>query len=89
MIAVACASEPDRLARNFDHGGKVIGLFQRGVIQEIRTFAKTRFQDDNLLAIAVEFGMANQYVRDLSVNIQPAFAKNYAEHFPWKSTTRI
>ena len=28
----------DRLARNFDDGGKVIGLLQRGIIQEIRTF---------------------------------------------------
>ena len=26
----------DRLARNFDDGGKIIGLLQRGVIQEIR-----------------------------------------------------
>src|SRR5882672_300985 len=26
-----------RLARNFDDGGKIIGMLQRGVIQEIRT----------------------------------------------------
>ena len=60
----------DRLARNFDDGGKLIGLLQRGVIQEIRTFEKTYLPNDNVLTIAVEFGMANQYVRDLSVNIQ-------------------
>ena len=60
----------DRLARNFDDGGKIIGLLQRGVIQEIRTFEKTYLPNDNVLMIAVEFGMANQYVRDLSVNIQ-------------------
>jgi DNA invertase Pin-like site-specific DNA recombinase len=60
----------DRLARNFDDGGKIIGLLQRGVIQEIRTFEKTYLPGDNVLMIAVEFGMANQYVRDLSVNIQ-------------------
>ena len=60
----------DRLARNFDEGGKIIGLLQRGVIQEIRTFEKTYLPNDNVLTIAVEFGMANQYVRDLSVNIQ-------------------
>jgi DNA invertase Pin-like site-specific DNA recombinase len=60
----------DRLARNFDDGGKIIGLLQRGVIQEIRTFEKTYLPNDNVLMIAVEFGMANQYVRDLSVNIR-------------------
>ena len=60
----------DRLARNFDDGGKIIGLLQRGVIQEIRTFEKSYLPSDNVLMIAVEFGMANQYVRDLSVNIR-------------------
>jgi len=60
----------DRIARNFDDGGKVIGMLQRGQIQEIRTFEKTYLPTDNVLMIAVELGMANQYVRDLSVNIQ-------------------
>ena len=60
----------DRLARNFDDGGKIIGLLQRGIIREIRTFEKTYLPTDNVLMIAVELGMANQYVRDLSVNIR-------------------
>ena len=60
----------DRLARNFDDGGKIIGMLQRGVIQEIRTFEKSYLPSDNVLTIAVELGMANQYVRDLSVYIQ-------------------
>jgi len=60
----------DRLARNFDDGGKIIGLLQRGVIQEIRTFEKSYLPSDNVLLIAVELGMANQYVRDLSMNIR-------------------
>ena len=60
----------DRIARNFDDGGKVIGMLQRGQIQEIRTFEKTYLPTDNVLMIAVELGMANQYIRDLSVNIQ-------------------
>src|ERR1700719_395000 len=60
----------DRLARNFDDGGRLIGMLQRGVIQEIRTFEKTYLPTDNVLTIAVELGMANQYVRDLSVNIR-------------------
>ena len=60
----------DRLARNFDDGGKIIGLLQRGVIREIRTFEKSYLPTDNVLMIAVELGMANQYVRDLSLNIR-------------------
>ena len=60
----------DRLARNFDDGGKIIGMLQRGAIQEIRTFERTYLPSDNVLMIAVEFGMANQYIRDLSVNIR-------------------
>jgi site-specific DNA recombinase len=60
----------DRLARNFDDGGKIIGLLQRGAIKEIRTFEKAYLPTDNVLMIAVEMGMANQYVRDLSVNVQ-------------------
>jgi len=60
----------DRLARNFDDGGRIIGMLQRGVIKEIRTFEKTYLPTDNVLMIAVELGMANQYVRDLAVNIR-------------------
>jgi len=60
----------DRLARNFDDGGRIIGLLQRGVIREIRAFEKTYLPSDNVLMIAVELGMANQYVRDLSTNIR-------------------
>ncbi len=60
----------DRLARNFDDGGRIIGLLHRNVVREIRTFEKTYLPSDNVLMIAVEFGMANQYVRDLSMNIR-------------------
>jgi len=60
----------DRLARNFDDGGRVIGLLQRGAIREIRTFEKAYLPTDNVLMIAVELGMANQYVRDLSMNVK-------------------
>ena len=60
----------DRLARNFDDGGRIIGLLQRGAIKEIRTFERTYLPTDNVLMIAVELGMANQYVRDLALNIR-------------------
>ena len=60
----------DRLARNFVDGGKVIDSLQRGAIQEIRTYESTHLPSDNVLLLAVQLGMANQYIRDLSVNVK-------------------
>src|ERR1043165_6703464 len=76
----------DRLARNFDDGGRIIGMLQRGVIREIRTFEKTYLPSDNILMIAVELGMANQYVRDLSLNIRRGIREKVRRGiFPGKS----
>jgi site-specific DNA recombinase len=60
----------NRIARNFDDGGKVIGMLQRGAIQEIRTLERVYLPSDNVLMMALEFGQANQYVRDLSRDIR-------------------
>ncbi len=60
----------DRLARNFIDGGQIIDLLQRGTLQSIRCFEKEYLPKDNVLLMAVELGMANQFVRDLSVNIK-------------------
>lgn len=60
----------DRLARNFIDGGKIIDLLQKSAIQEIRTYESTHLPSDNVLMLAVHFGMANQYIRDLSVNVK-------------------
>ena len=59
----------DRLARNFIDGGKIIEMVQHGAIQHIRTFERNYYPADNVLLMSVEFGMANQYSRDLSVNV--------------------
>jgi site-specific DNA recombinase len=59
----------DRLARNFLDGGAVIMLLQTGVIQRIYTHDRVYTPADNVLLLAVEFGMATQYVRDLSANV--------------------
>jgi DNA invertase Pin-like site-specific DNA recombinase len=58
----------DRLARNFIDGGRIIDMIQRGVIRAIHTYEKTYLPTDNVLMMAVEFGMANQFIRDLSTN---------------------
>lgn len=60
----------DRLARNFIDGGKVIDFLQRGTIKEIRTHEAIHSPADNVLLLAVQLGMANQYIRDLSANVK-------------------
>lgn len=60
----------DRLARNFIDGGKIIDLLQKSSIKEIRTNEGIYLPTDNVLMIAMHFGMANQYIRDLSVNVK-------------------
>ncbi len=60
----------DRLARNFVDGGLVIDSLQRGVIKEIRTYESIHLPSDNVLLLAVQLGMANQYIRDLSENVK-------------------
>jgi site-specific DNA recombinase len=59
-----------RIARNFDDGGRIIGLLQRERIKEIRTFERVYLPSDNVIMMALEFGIANQYVRDLSRDIR-------------------
>ncbi len=60
----------DRLARNFIDGGRIIDMLQRSAIKEIRTHDGTHLPTDNVLMIAMHFGMANQYIRDLSENVK-------------------
>jgi site-specific DNA recombinase len=60
----------DRLARNMVDGGQIMDLLQKSVIKEIRTYESVHVSSDNVLMLAVHFGMANQYIRDLSVNVK-------------------
>lgn len=60
----------DRLARNMADAGRIIDLLQRGVIKQIRTYDATHLPTDNVLMLAVQLGMANQYSRDLSENVK-------------------
>ena len=48
----------DRLARNMVDGGQVMDLLQKSVIQEIRTYESVHVPSDNVLMLAVHFGMA-------------------------------
>ena len=59
----------DRLSRNPVDSGRISWLLQQNVIQKIITHDKTYLPHDNVLLMSVEFGMANQYIRDLSANV--------------------
>lgn len=58
----------NRLARNPIDGGQISWMLQQGVIQHIQTYGKSYYPNDNVIMIAVELGMANQFVRDLSID---------------------
>jgi DNA invertase Pin-like site-specific DNA recombinase len=60
----------DRLTRNPIDGGKLQWLLQQGKIKSIQTHERQYLPDDNALLLALESGMSNQYIRDLSKNVQ-------------------
>ena len=60
----------DRLARNPVDGGKIAWFLQNKVIAKIITPERVHLPEDNSLISAMEFGMANQYIRDLSTNVK-------------------
>ncbi len=58
----------DRLARNPIDGGQISWMLQQGIVKKIHTPERSYQPEDNVLLMNVEFGMANQFVRDLSRN---------------------
>ncbi|MCE1168999.1 MAG: recombinase family protein [Sphingobacteriia bacterium] len=60
----------NRLARNPIDGGQISWMLQQNVIKHIQTFERDYNPSDNVLLMQVEFGMANQYVKDLSLDIR-------------------
>lgn len=59
-----------RLSRNPDDAGKIMGMLQRDEISHIRTSDRNWFPEDNVMMMYVEFGMHNQYSRDLSNDLK-------------------
>jgi len=60
----------DRLARNPIDGGQITWMLQKGIIKHIQTFDRGYSPEDNVLLMNVEFGMANQFILDLSKNVR-------------------
>lgn len=60
----------NRLARNPVDGGQIQWLLQQGTIRHIQTYSRDYQPSDNVIMMAVELGMANQFVNDLSVDVK-------------------
>ncbi len=60
----------DRLARNPIDGGQISWMLQGNILKHIQTCERGYFPTDNVLMMSVEFGMANQFVRELSTNVK-------------------
>ena len=58
----------NRISRNPIDSGKISWLLQSGKLQHILTFERSYYPEDNVLLMAVEQGMANQFIRDLSLD---------------------
>ena len=60
----------DRLARNPIDGGTISWLLQQNMIKHIQAYERSYYPTDNVLMMSVEFGMANQFINDLSSNVK-------------------
>jgi site-specific DNA recombinase len=64
-----------RLSRNPDDAGKIMGLLQRGEVKHIRTVERNWNPEDNVMMMYVEFGLTNQFSRDLSSDTRRGLTK--------------
>ncbi len=73
----------DRLARNPVDGGTINWMLQNGILGHIKAHDRDYYPTDNVLMMSVEFGMANQFIRDLSSNTKRGMtAKAEKQVFP-------
>lgn len=60
----------DRLARNPIDAGQIQWMIQKGALQSIQTYSKNYTAADSTLLTSFEFGIANQFIIDLSQNVK-------------------
>lgn len=60
----------NRLARNPIDGGRIMWLLQKGILKAIITSEKIYLPSDNVIQMAVEFGMSTQYSIDLGKDVK-------------------
>ncbi|MFA5986500.1 MAG: recombinase family protein [Parcubacteria group bacterium] len=58
----------NRLSRNPIDSGRISWMLQSEKLKHILTFERSYYPEDNVLVMAVEQGMANQFIRDLSID---------------------
>jgi len=58
----------DRLARNPVDAGAITWMLQNSIVRHIKAYDGNFYPTDNVLLLAVEFGIANQYIIDLKKN---------------------
>ena len=64
-----------RLSRNPDDAGRIMGMLQRKEIKHIRTVERNWLPEDNVMMMYVEFGLTNQFSRDLSSDTKRGLIK--------------
>jgi DNA invertase Pin-like site-specific DNA recombinase len=72
----------NRLARNPVDGGTISWMIQESVIKHIQTYGRSYYPEDNVIIMAVELGMANQYVRDLSTDTKRGIRQREEAGYP-------
>ena len=72
----------NRLARNPVDGGTISYSLQNSVIKKIITTERVYNPDDNVLMMAVELGMANQFIKDLSKDTRRGLIKKAERGWP-------
>ncbi len=72
----------NRLARNPIDGGTISWMLQQRVIKQIQTFGRGYYPEDNVIVMAVELGMANQYIRDLSTDTKRGLRERVDKGYP-------
>ncbi|HBZ87058.1 MAG TPA: hypothetical protein DEO67_07970 [Candidatus Edwardsbacteria bacterium] len=60
----------DRLSRNSIDTAAILSRLESGAIQRIQTLERTYNYNENVILLYVEFGMADQYKRDLSSSVK-------------------
>lgn len=66
----------NRLARNAIDGGMIIDLLQKSQLLHIYQAAGSSYTpEDNVLSMYLEFGMANQFIKDLSTDVKRGLKK--------------
>lgn len=77
----------NRLARNPIDGGEISWMIQQGIVRHIQTFGRSYYPTDNVIVMAVELGLANQFIRDLSTDTKRGMrAKAERGYYPSYST---